>query len=86
MDSFEYIPKGVCSKKIIIDIENDCIKNIKIIGGCPGNLLGISRLLNGRNIDEVISNFNGVKCGLKSTSCPDQIAHALIEYKTKRSI
>ncbi|MBE6138526.1 MAG: TIGR03905 family TSCPD domain-containing protein [Firmicutes bacterium] len=85
MESFEFIPKGVCSKKIIMDIENDCILSIKIIGGCPGNLLGISRLLKGKNIDDVILDLKGVKCGLKDTSCPDQIAQALIEYKSKRS-
>ena len=68
MDSFEYIPKGVCSKKIIIDIENNYIKNIKIIGGCPGNLLGISKLLQDKNIDEIIGELEGIRCGLKSTS------------------
>jgi len=85
MESFEYIPKGVCSKKIIIDIEDDYIKNIKIIGGCPGNLLGISRLLKDKRIDDIILDLEGVRCGLKATSCPDQIAQALIEYKRKRS-
>lgn len=85
MEKFEFIPKGVCSKKIEIDIEDNIIKNIKIIGGCPGNLLGISKLLKDRNIDEIIGDLEGVRCGLKSTSCPDQIAKALIEYKQKRS-
>lgn len=85
MEKFEFIPKGVCSKKIEIDIEDNIIKNIKIIGGCPGNLLGISKLLKDRNIDEIIEDLEGVRCGLKSTSCPDQIAKALIEYKQKRS-
>ena len=85
MEKFEYVPKGVCSQKIIIDIENNYIKKIKIIGGCPGNLLGISKLVENRNIDEVISDLEGIRCGFKSTSCPDQIAQALIEYKRKRS-
>ena len=85
MEVIEYTPVGVCSKKIIINIDNDVIENIKIIGGCPGNLLGISKLLQGRNIDEVISDLKGIKCGMKSTSCPDQIAQALISYKNKRS-
>lgn len=85
MEKFEYTPKGVCAQKIIVDIEDDYITNIKIIGGCPGNLLGISKLLQNKKIDEIINNLNGIKCGLKSTSCPDQIAKALIEYKRKRS-
>ena len=85
MEKFEYVPKGVCARKIEIEIENNCIVDIKIIGGCPGNLLGISKLLKGKNIDDVILDLQGVRCGIKNTSCPDQIAQALIEYKTKRS-
>ena len=85
MEKFEYTPKGVCAQKIIIDIEDNNIKNIRIVGGCPGNLLGISKLLQNRNIDEIIGDLEGIRCGLKSTSCPDQIAQALMEYKRKRS-
>ena len=85
METYEYIPKGVCSKNIKFKIENNIIKNFEIIGGCSGNLQGIKQLILNRNIDEIISLLQGIKCGFKETSCPDQIAKALIEYKTKRS-
>lgn len=78
---FEYIPKGTCSQKMIFDIENNIINNVEIIGGCPGNLMGISRIIKGMTLDEVIEDFKGVTCGRKPTSCPDQIAKALEEYK-----
>lgn len=80
MEKFEYIPQGVCSKKMIFEIENDIIKDLKVIGGCPGNLLGISNLVRGENINTIISKLQGIKCGFKSTSCPDQISIALKEY------
>lgn len=81
MNSFEYIPSGVCSKKIKFDIDNDIIKNIEVIGGCHGNLQGIAALCIGEPIDKVISKLKGIKCGFKQTSCPDQIAIALEQYK-----
>lgn len=65
---------------MIFEIEDDIIKDIKVIGGCPGNLLGISNLIKGENINNVISKLEGIKCGFKSTSCPDQISIALKEY------
>ncbi|MBQ7140572.1 MAG: TIGR03905 family TSCPD domain-containing protein [Bacilli bacterium] len=77
----EYIPTGVCSRKIIIEIENDIINNLKVIGGCSGNLLGISALCKGMKVDEVIQKLNGIKCGMKHTSCPDQISKALLSIK-----
>lgn len=78
---FEYIPKGVCSSKMIFQIENDIIKDIKIIGGCPGNSLGVTKLCKNRRIEEVINMLKGIKCGIKNTSCPDQLAQALEQYK-----
>ncbi|MFI3283904.1 MAG: TIGR03905 family TSCPD domain-containing protein [Erysipelotrichaceae bacterium] len=75
--NFEYTPKGVCSSKMKFEVEGDIIKNVVITGGCPGNLLGISRILQGKNYHEVIESFEGVRCGGKPTSCPDQIAQAL---------
>lgn len=75
-------PKGVCSSQIKIDVENDIIKNVAFVGGCNGNTQGIARLCIGRNIDEVIELLSGIKCGFKSTSCPDQLAEALKEIKT----
>ncbi|MBO5265793.1 MAG: TIGR03905 family TSCPD domain-containing protein [Ruminiclostridium sp.] len=76
---FEYTPKGVCSRKMIIDIEDGKIADIQIIGGCNGNLQGISSLVKGMEVDEVIDRLEGINCGFKGTSCPDQLAKALIE-------
>ena len=86
METFEYIPKGVCSSKIIFDINNNKILDAKIIGGCPGNGLGIRSLLKDQEIDYIIEKLEGIKCGFKNTSCPDQIANALKEYKHKRDL
>lgn len=81
---FEYLPKGVCSRKYIFEIEDDIIKDAKIIGGCPGNLAGIKKLIIGLHIDEVIDRLSGIRCGFKKTSCPDQISKALLIYKKKQ--
>lgn len=78
---YKYKPEGVCSREIIIEIENNIIKNLKIVGGCPGNTVGISKLVQNRNVDEVIKLLKGIQCGDKETSCPDQIAKALENYK-----
>lgn len=75
---YEYVPSGVCSKKIEFVInEDDTIDSIEVTGGCNGNLKGIAALCKGRKKDEVISLLDGIKCGFKNTSCPDQIAQAL---------
>lgn len=81
MKHYEYTPNGVCSKKMKFDIENNIIKNIEIIGGCPGNSLGVISLCKEQNIDNIIEKLKGIKCGFKSTSCPDQLALALEQYK-----
>ena len=78
---YKYTPEGVCSMQMIFEIENNIIKKLKIGGGCPGNTVGVSKLVEGRNIDEVIEMLKGIQCGIKGTSCPDQIARALEEYK-----
>lgn len=83
MAKFEYIPQGVCSRKMSFDIENDIIKDIKVEGGCSGNSQGVAALCRGKSIDEVISILSGIKCGARPTSCPDQIAKALSEYKVR---
>jgi uncharacterized protein (TIGR03905 family) len=80
---FEYVPQGVCSMKMEFEIEGDIIKRLKIIGGCAGNTLGVSKLVEGRKIDEVIKILKGIPCGFKGTSCPDQVSKALEEYKKK---
>ncbi len=77
---YTYIPNGVCSKKMIIDIEDDIIKDVKIEGGCAGNTVGVSKLAKGMNVREVIKRLKGIPCGLKKTSCPDQLAIALEQY------
>ncbi len=78
---YKFSPKGVCSIEMIFDIENNIINSLKIIGGCPGNTVGVSRLVAGKNIDEVIEMLEGINCGARGTSCPDQVAMALKEYK-----
>lgn len=73
----EYEPKGVCSSKMIIELEENRIKNVDIIGGCPGNLQAVSKLCMGRTVKEVVSILNGIDCRGRGTSCPDQLAKAL---------
>ncbi|MFA9463544.1 MAG: TIGR03905 family TSCPD domain-containing protein [Velocimicrobium sp.] len=72
-----YKTKGVCSKEIHIEVEENIIKSVNFIGGCEGNTTGISQLVTGMSIDDVIRKLEGVTCGFKSTSCPDQLAQAL---------
>lgn len=78
-----YKTNGTCSRQIEFDVENGVLKSLKFIGGCSGNLQGISKLAVGRPVEEIVTLLNGVKCGFKNTSCPDQLAKALIEYKQK---
>lgn len=78
-----YKPEGVCSQQMIIDVEEDIIKSVKIIGGCAGNTVGVSRLVEGMKVDEAIKRLKGIPCGYKNTSCPDQLAKALEEIKKK---
>lgn len=74
---YQYKTKGTCSQMIYFDIENNKVKNVQFIGGCNGNLKGIAALVDGMDIDEAIARIEGIKCGMKSTSCPDQLAQAL---------
>ena len=78
---FIYKTKGVCSTEIRLKIENNLITNVEFEKGCSGNLLGISNLLIGMHIDEAIDKLSGIDCRGKGTSCPDQLAKALIAYK-----
>lgn len=82
--TFEYSPRGVCSQRMVFDIENDIVKNLKVIGGCNGNLQGISKLVEGLPVDEVIRRLEGIRCGMKPTSCPDQLAQALKAAKARK--
>lgn len=74
---FKYVPSGVCSRQINIVLEDDVIKSIQFVGGCPGNTQGVAKLAVGRKVDEVISILEGTRCGPKPTSCPDQLSKAL---------
>lgn len=84
MKQFTYQPKGVCASSMNFSIDGDKIEKVEIIGGCPGNLLGISKMLEQKTIAETIKTFEGVKCGNKQTSCPEQIAFALKQYLEKQ--
>ena len=80
MKTYTYSPKGVCSMKITFDVDdNGIVSNIKFTGGCNGNTQGVSALANGRNKDELITLLEGIRCGHRATSCPDQLAQALKE-------
>ncbi len=72
-----YIPKGVCSRLMHIEAEDGVIKSVEVVGGCNGNLQGITRLVEGMEVQEAISRLEGINCGGKGTSCPDQLAQAL---------
>ena len=78
---YRYTPQGVCSMQMIFEIDNNIIKKLKMVGGCPGNTIGVSRLVVGKSVDEVIQMLKGIPCGVRGTSCPDQVAQALEEYK-----
>ncbi|MBQ3210485.1 MAG: TIGR03905 family TSCPD domain-containing protein [Oscillospiraceae bacterium] len=78
---FSFRPRGVCSQMMDIEVEDNKLKSLKVMGGCSGNLQGISKLVEGMDIDEVISRLEGIRCGFKNTSCPDQLAKALKMYK-----
>ena len=72
-----YYPQGTCSRRIDFDIEDGVIKSVQFTGGCNGNLQGISKLVEGRKVEDVISSLRGISCGGRPTSCPDQLARAL---------
>lgn len=78
--TYKYYPKGTCSTEMIFEIEGDTVKDLKVVNGCNGNLKGIGRLVAGMKIEDVISKLEGVTCGFKPTSCPDQIARGLKAY------
>lgn len=82
---YRYIPSGVCSREMIIELDGDIIKKLTIVGGCAGNTLGLSKLVEGMNINEVIKRLKGIPCGIRGTSCPAQLAKGLEEVKEKIS-
>ena len=80
---FTYKTKGTCSQQILFDVDDGKLRNIEFIGGCNGNLQGISKRVDGMPIDEVIERLDGIHCGMKQTSCPDQLANALKQARQK---
>jgi uncharacterized protein (TIGR03905 family) len=84
METITYVTKGVCSRKIEIQVEEDIISSVRFAGGCAGNTQGVAALIKGMSIDEAISRLSGIRCGFKNTSCPDQLATALKEYKANK--
>lgn len=79
--TYEYLPRGVCSRRMIIEVEDDTVVSLSVEGGCHGNLQGVSALVKGMKVDDVIKKLEGIRCGSKSTSCPAQLAAALKEIK-----
>ena len=77
MTSMEFRPRGVCSQRMNIEVEDGILRSLKVTGGCSGNLQGIAQLVEGMPVEEVIKRLDGIHCGFKSTSCPDQLAQAL---------
>ncbi len=76
---YTYYPQGTCSRLMEIDVDGDVIKEVKVTGGCNGNLKGICSLVKGMKPADVVDRLSGITCGAKSTSCPDQLARALSE-------
>ena len=73
----DYVPRGVCSRSFHIEVEDGTIQSVQVVGGCHGNLQGISALLRGMTVEQAVARLEGIRCGSKQTSCPDQIAQAL---------
>ena len=72
-----YQTVGTCSQRIVFDVEGDVVKNVQFVGGCHGNTQGVAALVEGMKVEDVISKLKGIKCGMRPTSCPDQLARAL---------
>lgn len=79
-----YNTHGTCSRQINLEVENNIVTNISFVGGCSGNTQGICALVVGMNVEDVIERLRGIKCGFKPTSCPDQLAQALEQYKKEQ--
>ena len=75
--TFVYNPRGVCARQFTITVEDGVVQDVQVVGGCSGNLQGISALVRGMKVEEAVSRMEGIRCGMKATSCPDQIAKAL---------
>ena len=80
-----YTTHGVCSRSISFEVKNNQITDVHFVGGCSGNTQGVSKLVEGMDIDEVIKRTDGILCGARPTSCPDQLARALKQYKAQQN-
>ena len=80
---FKYKTKGVCAREINFEVENGIVKNVNFVGGCMGNTTGVSKLVEGMKASDIIDRIDGIRCGFKQTSCPDQLAKALKEAINK---
>jgi uncharacterized protein (TIGR03905 family) len=78
-----FTPKGICAVAIDFEVEDGKVKDVKFTGGCDGNHKGLNALIKGMDVDEAIERLSGITCGPRATSCPDQLAQALKEYKSK---
>lgn len=81
MKKIVYQPQGVCSQAIMIAVEGDVVQSVEFYGGCQGNTHGIAALVRGMKVDDVIARLEGIRCGSKTTSCPDQLARAMKKIK-----
>ena len=84
MENYSYRTRGVCSRAIDIEIDGNTVSRVQFHGGCSGNTQGIAALVAGMTIDDAISRLSGIRCGFKTTSCPDQLAEALREYLAQK--
>ncbi|MDE6107960.1 MAG: TIGR03905 family TSCPD domain-containing protein [Oscillospiraceae bacterium] len=75
--TIEFTPKGVCSRQMVVEVEDGTVKSLQVVGGCNGNLQGIAKLVEGMKVEDVIARLEGINCNGKGTSCPDQLAQAL---------
>ncbi len=82
---YTYRPRGVCSQKMDFELEDGKIRSVQVTGGCDGNLKGIASLVAGMDIDEAIKRMEGIRCGFKPTSCPDQMAKALRAFQSEHA-
>ena len=80
-----YTTQGTCSRQITFDVVDNKLTNVRFLGGCSGNTQGVSKLVEGMDIDEVIKRADGILCGARPTSCPDQLARALKQYKAQQN-
>ena len=83
---YTFVPSGICSKEIKFNIQEGAVKDVVFLGGCSGNLQGISKLIEGMNANEAITKLRGIACGMKKTSCPDQLAIALEEALLEKAV